>query len=219
VGPEKREPKELSPSEKFVAKQAANRSAKIAGDYISARGLYTLLNPNNAITTVIRGSYVAQGTITANEAMLSKSRLEADLRSSKQRHVKLEVKGKASSGKRYRSTTSYVRANRTARGKIRVTPKGRDFLHSIETTPERELRLAKARRNSRLTIIGGRFLRYGVPVLMVGWTIFDLVEQKDKRTKGTAYMDLQSGLDAWSLVNLNFEVNNAVWNITKDLFS
>ncbi len=219
MGPEKREPKELSPSEKFVVKQAANRTAKIAGDAISARGLYTLMNPNSAITTVITGRYVKQGTISANEAALSKARLEADLRSSKERHVKLEVKGKPSSGSRYRSTTDYVRADRTARGKIRVTPKGRDYLHTIETTPERELRVAKARRNSRLTIIGGRTLRYGVPVLMVGWTIFDLVDQADKRTKETAYMDLQSGRDAWALISLNFEVNNIVWNLTKDLFS
>ncbi len=219
MGPVNREPKELSPSEKFVVKQAANRTAKIAGDAISARGLYTLMNPNSAITTVITGRYVKQGTISANEAALSKARLEADLRSSKERHVKLEVKGKPSSGSRYRSTTDYVRADRTARGKIRVTPKGRDYLHTIETTPERELRVAKARRNSRLTIIGGRTLRYGVPVLMVGWTIFDLVDQADKRTKETAYMDLQSGRDAWALISLNFEVNNIVWNLTKDLFS
>jgi len=177
VAPEKREPKELSPSEKFVGKQAANRFSKIAGDYISARGLYTLMNPNSAITTVITGRYVTQGTITANEAMLSKSKLEADLRSSKERHVKYEVKGKAGPGKRYQSSTKFVRADRTARGKIRVTPKGRDFLHSIETTPERELRLAKARKYSRMTIIGGRLLRYGVPTLMVAWTISDLINR------------------------------------------
>ena len=197
MAPEKREPKELSPSEKFVVKQAANRTAKIAGDYISARGLYTLMNPTSAHTTVVTGRYVAQGTITANEAMLSKSRLEADLRSSKERHVKYEVKGKPSSGKRYQSSTKYVRADRTARGKIRVTPKGRDFLHSIETTPERELRLAKARRNSRLTIIGGRSLRYGVPVLMIGWTIYDVYSgNAPKRTREES---LEFGLGGWAI--------------------
>ncbi len=177
MAPVNREPRELSPSEKFVVKQAANRTAKIAGDAISARGVYTLLNPTSAITTVITGRYVAQGTITANEAALSKSRLEADLRSSKERHVKLTVKGKPSPGKRYRSTTDYVRADRTARGKIRVTPKGRDYLHSIETTPEREKRLARARTNSRWTIIGGRVLRYGVPVITTAWTIHDFVNR------------------------------------------
>jgi len=178
VGPVNREPKELSPSEKFVVKQAANQTAKIAGDAISARGVYTLLNPTSAITTVIQGRYVPQATITANEAFLSESKRQADLKSAKQRNVKLTVKGKPSAGKRYKSTTKYVRADRTARGKIRVTPKGRDFLHTIETTPERELRLAKARRNSRLTIIGGRALRYGVPALMVGWTIADIIAGK-----------------------------------------
>jgi len=178
VAPVKREPKELSPSEKFAVKQAANLSAKIAGDAITARGVYTLLNPTSAITTVIQGRYVPQATITANEAFLSESKRQADLKSAKQRNVKLTVKGKPSSGKRYKSTTKFVRADRTARGKIRVTPKGRDFLHSIETTPERELRLAKARRNSRLTIIGGRALRYGVPALMVGWTIYDIIAGK-----------------------------------------
>jgi len=178
VGPVNREPKELSPSEKFVAKQAANRTAKIAGDAITARGVYTLLNPTSAITTVIQGRYVPQATITANEAFLSESKRQADLKSAKQRNVKLTVKGKPSSGKRYKSTTKFVRADRTARGKIRVTPKGRDFLHSIETTPERELRLAKARRNSRLTIIGGRVLRYGVPTLMGLWTIHDIIAGK-----------------------------------------
>jgi hypothetical protein len=197
VAPVKREPKELSPSEKFVVKQAANRFSKIAGDAISARGLYTLMNPNSAITTVITGRYVKQGTITANEAALSKSRLEADLRSSKQRHVKLEVKGKPSSGTRYRSTTDYVRADRTARGKIRITPKGRDYLHSIETTPEREKRLARARNNSRMTIIGGRTLRYGVPTLVVLWTLYDVFSgNAPERTKEES---LHFGLGGWAI--------------------
>lgn len=178
MAPVKREPKELSPSEKFVIKQAANRVAKIAGDAITARGVYTLLNPQSAITTVITGRYVPQATITANEAFLSESKRRADLKSAKQRNVKLVVKGKASPGTRYRSTTEFVRANRTARGKIRVTPKGRDFLHSIETTPERELRLARSRRYSRMTIIGGRAVRYGVPALLVGWTIYDIIAGK-----------------------------------------
>jgi len=178
VGPVNREPKELSPSEKFVVKQAANQTAKIAGDAISARGVYTLLNPQSAITTVITGRYVPQAVITANEAFLSESKRQADLKSAKQRNVKLVVKGKASPRSRYRSTTQFVRANRTARGKIRVTPKGRDFLHSIETTPERELRLARSRRYSRMTIIGGRALRYGVPAILVGWTIYDIISGK-----------------------------------------
>lgn len=175
--PEKRAPRELSPSEKFAVKQAANRTSKIAGDAITARGVYTLLNPQSEITTVITGRYVPQATITANEAFLSESKRKADLKSSKQRNVKLKVKGKASPGTRYKSTTQYVRADRTTRGKIRVTPKGRDYLHSIETTPEREKRVARSRRYSRATIIGGRSLRYGVPVLMVGWTIHDLVKR------------------------------------------
>ena len=178
MGPVNREPKELSPSEKFVVKQAANRTAKIAGDAITARGVYTLLNPQSAITTVITGRYVPQATITANEAFLSESKRQADLRSAKQRNVKLVVKGKASPRSRYRSTTKFVRANRTARGKIRVTPKGRDFLHSIETTPEREVRLARSRRYSRMTIIGGRSIRYGVPTLLVGWTVYDIIAGK-----------------------------------------
>lgn len=178
MGPVNREPKELSPSEKFVVKQAANRTARIAGDAITARGVYTLLNPQSAITTVIVGRYVPQATITANEAFLSESKRQADLKSSKQRNVKLTVKGKPSPSSRYRSTTKFVRANRTARGKIRVTPKGRDFLHSIETTPEREVRLARSRRYSRMTIIGGRTIRYGVPTLLVGWTVYDIIAGK-----------------------------------------
>lgn len=176
--PEKRAPRELSPSEKFVVKQAANRTAKIAGDVITARGVYTLLNPQSEITTVITGRYVPQATITANEAFLSESKRRADLKSSKQRNVKLKVKGKPSPGKKYKSTTQYVRADRTTRGKIRVTPKGRDYLHSIETTPEREKRVARSRRYSRMTIIGGRTLRFGVPALMVGWTIYDIIAGK-----------------------------------------
>jgi len=108
VGPVKRAPKELSPSEKFVVKQAANRAAKIAGDAISARGVYTLLNPQSAITTVITGRYVPQATITANEAFLSESKRQADLKSAKQRNVKLVVKGKASPGSRYRLIIEFV---------------------------------------------------------------------------------------------------------------
>lgn len=178
MAPVNRESKELSSSEKFVIKQAANRTAKIAGDTISARGVYTLLNPTGAVTTVITGRYVPQATITANEAFLSESKRQADLKSSKKRNVKLTVKGKASPGKRYKSTTKFVRADRTARGKIRVTPKGRDFLHSIETTPEREVRLAKSRRYSRMTIIGGRAIRFGVPAILVGWTVYDIIAGK-----------------------------------------
>ena len=178
MGPVNREPRELSPSEKFVIKQAGNRAAKIAGDAITARGVYTLLNPTSEITTVIQGRYVPQATITANEAFLSESKRQADLRSAKQRNVKLVVKGKPSSKKRYRSTTKFVRADRTILGKVRINPKGRDFLHSIEDTRERRTRVAKSRRYSRMTIIGGRALRYGVPALMVGWTIHDIIAGK-----------------------------------------
>jgi hypothetical protein len=105
-------------------------------------------------------------------------REKLDRASAKQRNVDLKVKGSPGKGKRYRSTTQFVRADRTARGKVRITPKGRDYLHSIETTPEREKRLAKSRRRSKTTIIGGRVLRYGVPVLMVGWTVSDLIKGK-----------------------------------------
>jgi len=197
VAPVNRESKELSPSEKFVAKQAANRAAKIAGDAISARGVYTLLNPTSAITTVITGRYVPQATITANEAFLSESKRQADLKSAKQRNVKLTVKGKPSPGKRYRSTTEFVRADRTARGRIRVTPKGRDFLHSIETTPEREKRLARSRNLSKATIIGGRALRFGVPALMVGWTLHDVFS--GDAPKKTREESLVYGLGGWVL--------------------
>jgi hypothetical protein len=197
VGPVKRAPKELSPSEKFVIKQAANRAAKIAGDAISARGVYTLLNPTSAITTVITGRYVPQSTITANEAFLSESKRQADLKSAKQRNVKLTVKGKPSPGKRYKSTTKFVRADRTARGKIRVTPKGRDFLHTIETTPEREKRLARSRNLSKATIIGGRSLRFGVPALIVGWTLYDVFS--GDAPKKTREESLVYGLGGWVL--------------------
>lgn len=178
VVPEKGERKELSASEKFAIKQGSNLTAKIAGDAITSRGVYTLLNPSAAITTVIAGRYVVRKTISSNEMKLSESKRQADLRSSKERHVKLKVKGEPGKGKVYRSTTSYVRADRTTRGKIKVTPKGRDFLHSIETTPEREKRIARSRRYSRATIIGGRVLRYGVPTLMVAWTINDIIAGK-----------------------------------------
>ena len=197
MGPVKRAPKELSPSEKFVIKQAANRAAKIAGDAISARGVYTLLNPTSAITTVITGRYVPQSTITANEAFLSESKRQADLKSAKQRNVKLTVKGKPSPGKRYKSTTKFVRADRTARGKIRVTPKGRDFLHTIETTPEREKRLARSRNLSKATIIGGRSLRFGVPALIVGWTLYDVFS--GDAPKKTREESLVYGLGGWVL--------------------
>ena len=175
--PEKRAPKELSPSEKFVIKQAANRTSKVAGDLITAKGVYNLLNPENRITTVITGRYVPQATITANEAFLSRSKYQKDVESAKQRHVKLKVKGKPGKGKRYRSTTDFVRADRSIMGRVKVKPSGKDYLHSIEDFEQREIRLAKNRRNARLTIIGGRSLRYGVPVLMVGWTIHDLVKR------------------------------------------
>ena len=195
--PEKGERKELSVSEKFVIKQASSRFGKIAGDAITAVGVRNLLNPQAQVTTVITGRYVPQATLTVNEMRLSEQRRKLDLAASKERHVKLQVKGSPGEGKIYRSRTSYVRADRTARGKIRVTPKGRDFLHSIETTPERDKRLARSRSKARATIIGGRALRYGVPALMVGWTIYDLVQGDEP--VGTPEENLEYGLGGWAL--------------------
>ena len=178
-GERKEDSSELTVSEKFAIKQGSNLTARIAGDAITARGIYTLASPSAIITTVVAGRYVKRkGSISVNERSLSESKRQADLQSSKQRHVKLKVKGSPGKGKLYRSSTSYVRADRTARGKIKVTPKGRDFLHSIETTPEREKRLARSRNMSKATIIGGRVLRYGVPTLMVAWTINDIIAGK-----------------------------------------
>lgn len=195
MGPEKRDPKELSPSEKFVVKQAANRISRIAGDAITAKGVYNLANPSKFVTTVITGRYVPQATITANEAFLSKSRLDADLRSSKERHVKLEVKGKPGKGKVYKSTIDFTRADRSILGRIKVKPTGKDYLHSIEDFEQREIRQAKGRRNARLTIIGGRALRYGVPVLMVGWTIYDVLN--DNAPKRTRRESVAYGVGGW----------------------
>ena len=190
-GERKEDSSELTASEKFAIKQGSNLTAKIAGDAITARGVYTLANPGAAITTVVAGRYVARKTISANERRLSESKRQADLRTGKERHVKLKVKGSPGKGKVYRSTTSYVRASRTARGRIRVSPKGRDFLHSIETTPEREKRLARSRNYSKATIIGGRALRYGVPTLMVAWTINDIIAGKSPTeiAMETVFMD------------------------------
>ena len=177
VAPEKGEQKELSPSEKFVIKQAANRSSKVAGDLITAKAVYNLANPEGQITTVISGRYVPQATITANERFLSESKFQKDVQSAKQRHVQLKVKGKAGKGKRYRSTTDFVRADRSILGRVKVKKTGKDYLHSIEDFEQRERRLAKNQRRNLATAIGGRALRYGVPALMVGWTIHDLVSR------------------------------------------
>lgn len=179
-GERKEDSSELTASEKFAIKQGSNLTARIAGDAITARGVMTLANPSAIITTVVAGRYVKRkGSISMNERSLSESKRQADLRmASKERHVKLEVKGSPGKGKLYRSRTSYVRADRTARGKIKITPKGRDFLHSIERRSEREKRIARSRRYSKATIIGGRVLRYGVPTLMVAWTINDIIAGK-----------------------------------------
>lgn len=197
VVPEKGERKELSVSEKFAIKQTSNAIGKIAGDAITAVGVKNLLNPQAQVTTVINARYVPQATLTVNEMRLSEQRRKLDLSASKQREVKLKVKGSPGKGKIYRSSTSYVRADRTARGRIKVTPKGRDFLHSIETKPEREKRLARSRNKARLTVIGGRSLRYGVPALMVGWTIYDLV--KGDEPVGTPEENLEYALGGWAV--------------------
>lgn len=176
--PEKGGRRELSSAEKVVIKQTSNKLAKVVGDAITAKGVYNLVNPDNRVTTVISGRYVKQATITANEAFLSRSRRESDLRSAKERHVKLVTKGKPGKGKVYRSTTDFVRADRSILGRVKVKPTGRDYLHSIEDFEEREIRLNKAKNKARLTIIGGRVLRYGVPTLMVAWTINDIIAGK-----------------------------------------
>lgn len=178
VVPEKGERRELSSAEKVVIKQSSNKLAKTLGDLITAKGVYNLVNPDNRITTVITGSYVKQGTITANEAFLSKSRRKYDIASAKERHVKLKTKGKPGKGKIYRSSTDFVRADRSILGRVKVKPTGKDYLHSIEDFEEREIRLNKAKNKARLTIIGGRALRYGVPTLMVAWTINDIIAGK-----------------------------------------
>lgn len=172
-----RKPKELSHGEKFVIKQAANRSAKLVGDYITARGLYNLANPDTHVTTVISGRYVPQASITANERFLSESKFQKDVQSAKQRHVQLKVKGKPGKGKRYRSTTDFVRADRSILGRVKVKKTGKDYLHSIEDFEEREARLRKNQQKNLATVLGGRVLRYGVPVLMTAWTIHDLVSR------------------------------------------
>lgn len=197
MAPEKGGRKELSQNEKFVIKQSATRISQIAGDYITAVGVKNLLNPQNKVTTVVTGRYVPQTTITVNEMRLSESRRKSDLRRSKERHVRYKVEGKPGKGKRYQSSTSYVRADRTARGKIIVTSKGRDFLHSIETQPERDKRLARSRNKARATVIGGRSLRYGVPALMVGWTIYDVFSGNAET--GTPEENLIYGLGGWAL--------------------
>jgi len=196
VVPGKGERKELSVSEKFAIKQSSSRFGKIAGDAITAVGVKNLLNPQHQVTTVVTGRYVPQATLTVNEMGLSESLRQADLRSSKESHIRYEVKGSPGKGKRYSSSTSYVRADRTARGKIKVRPTGRDFLHSIETRPQRDKRLARSRNKARATIIGGRTLRYGVPALMVGWTIYDLV--KGDTPVGTPEENLEYGLGGWA---------------------
>ena len=195
MAPVKRED-ELSRSEKFVTKQVANRASKVAGDVITARGTYTLLNPQGEITTVIEARYVPQSTITANEAALSMAREKLDRQSAKQRNVEMKVKGSPGKGKRYKSTTKFVRADRNARGKVVITPKGRDYLHSIESYEERRRRISRSRRNSRMTIIGGRTIRYGVPVLIVGWTVYDLIQgEGPSRSKEE---NLEYGLGGWA---------------------
>lgn len=178
MDPVNREPKELSPSEKFVIRQAATRTAKIAGDAITAKGFYDILNPNKFVTTVISGRYVPQASISANAMALSQSKAKLDIQSSKQRHVKLKVKGKPGKGKVYRSTTDFVRADRSFTGRIRIRPSGKDYLHSIEDSKQRQTRLAKARNRGRLTVIGGRTLRYGVPTLLVFLTVRDIYQGK-----------------------------------------
>jgi len=196
-GERKEDSSELTVSEKFAIKQASSRFGKIAGDAITAVGVRNLLNPTAHVTTVINARYVPQATLTVNEMRLSEQRRKLDLAASKQRHVKMQVKGKPGKGKIYRSSTSYVRADRTARGKIRVTPKGRDFLHSIETTPEREKRLARSRNKARATVIGGRALRYGVPALMVGWTVYDAFSgDAPERTEEERWI---YGLGGWAV--------------------
>lgn len=177
VVPRIEERNELSSTDKFLIRQAANRTAKIAGDFIVAKGVETLLSPQTQVTTVIEGRYVPQSTITANEAALSKSKRAADLRSGQRSHIKLTVKGSPGKNKRYRSTTKFVRADRTWSGKVRVHSKGRDFLHSIEDSKESQTRLAKTRNRARLTIIGGTALRFGVPVIMTAWAVSDFLNR------------------------------------------
>lgn len=196
VARRKVETKELSAGEKFVIKQAGTRLSKIAGEAMIAKGVYNLLNPEPLVTTVIEGRYVPQSTITANERFLSESKFQKDVQSAKQRHVKLKVKGKAGPGKRYRSRTTFVRADRSIMGRVKVKPTGRDFLHSIEDFEQREIRQSKARRNARLTVMGGATLRYGVPALIVGMSVYDVIMGRSKVRKDSEAIEY--GLYGWA---------------------
>lgn len=140
-----------------------------------AVGSYMVNNPNAYHTQTLIARYTATAGMTANEMALSESRHRHFVQI-QERHIKKEgYKGPPKKKERFSYTRELTRADRTPLGRVRVTPKGGDFLQTIEDFEQREKRLSRERTKGRAVILGGAAVRFGVPVMIYGSVAYGVV--------------------------------------------
>lgn len=133
-----------------------------------AYGSYLVNNPNAYHTQTLVARYTATAGMTANELMISEARHKNFVQIN-ERHIKKEgYRGPPKKKERFSYTRELTRADRSPLGRVRVTPKGGDFLQTIEDFESREKRLNRQRTKGRAVILGGAGLRFGVPVMIYG---------------------------------------------------
>lgn len=144
------------------------RASRSAGNSMIAYGSYLVNNPNAYHTQTLVARYTATAGMTANELMISEARHKNFVQIN-ERHIKKEgYRGPPKKKERFSYTRELTRADRTPLGRVRVTPKGGDFLQTIEDFEQREKRLNRQRTKGRAVILGGAAVRFGVPVMIYG---------------------------------------------------
>ena len=163
---------------------ALTKASKPIGNSVIAYGSYLVNNPNAYHTQTLVARYTATAGMTANEMMISESR-HKNFVQIEERHIKKEgYRGPPKKKERFSYTRELTRADRTPLGRVRVTPKGGDFLQTIEDFEQREKRYSRERIKGRSVILGGAAIRYGVPVMIYGSVAFGVLAGAYHRDQG-----------------------------------
>ena len=165
-----------------------------------AAGAARMLNPNVFVNATIVGKY-GPSTGSLNEVYLSESAYDKAQQMKSNKNLKVKgVDRKPSKSERFTYVREETRARRTRLGKIRVDPTGykrpRKYpghLQTMESSLEKEKRLARSRNTGKATVLGGGLLKYGTPVLLIGWTVHDAMT----RETGTRAENLEYGLGGY----------------------
>lgn len=170
--------------QKYAVRSATKRTAVTIGNAMIAAGAARILNPDVFVNATIVGKY-GPSTGSLNEVYLSESAYERVQKMKSNKNLAFEqVDRKPTKSERFTYVREPTGAKRSVLGRIRVDPTGykkpRKYPGRLETMEDfeaREIRLQKSRNLGRATVLGGAALRYGVPVLLVGWSIHDFLER------------------------------------------